>query len=80
MPDFEMAMRIKMKTELPMLIDPSHIGGSVQNVFTVMNQAKAYNFDGLMVEVHPTPRQALTDAKQQLTFRELGQLLAILKQ
>ena len=75
-PDFEMAMRIKEKTGLPMLLDPSHIGGSVKNVFRVVKDANKFDFDGLMVEVHPTPQTAQTDAKQQLTFQELDKLLA----
>lgn len=77
LPDFDMAMRIKESTGLPMLIDPSHIGGSVENVFTIVQQAADFNFDGLMVEVHPTPSNAQTDVKQQLTFQQLDELLMI---
>lgn len=79
MPDFEMAMRVKQISGLPMLLDPSHIGGSVDNVFKVVRQAVDYDFDGLMVEVHPCPTKAETDAKQQLTFKQLDQLLEGLK-
>lgn len=78
MPDFEMAMRVKEKTGLPMLIDPSHIGGSVENVFKVINMTEEFDFDGMMVEVHPKPIEAQSDAKQQLTFRELNSLLKII--
>ena len=77
LPDFEMAMRVKKKTGLPMLIDPSHIGGTVENVFLIMEKAKQYNFDGAMIEVHPEPKIAKSDAKQQLTFKELDKLLKI---
>ena len=78
LPDFEMAMRVKEKTGLPMLIDPSHIGGSVPNVFEVIKQTTNFSFDGMMVEVHPTPLEAKSDAKQQLTFGELNSLLKII--
>jgi 3-deoxy-D-arabino-heptulosonate 7-phosphate (DAHP) synthase len=79
LPDFDMAMRVKEATKLPMLLDPSHIGGSVENVFKSVEIAADFDFDGLMVEVHPTPSKAQTDAKQQLTFQELDRLLALNK-
>lgn len=74
-PDFEMAMRVKKETGLPMLIDPSHIGGSVENVFRVAKLSSRFDFDGAMIEVHPKPTEAQSDAKQQLTFEELKNLL-----
>jgi len=76
-PDMEMAMKIKKITDLPMVIDPSHIGGTVNNVFRVMKAAKKFDFDGMMIEVHPDPVHAKSDAKQQLTFTELDRLLKI---
>lgn len=73
-PDFEMAMRIKEKSKLPMLFDPSHIGGNVENVIRVAEDAAKQPFDGLIVEVHPEPKNALTDAKQQLTWKQFDKL------
>lgn len=78
-PDFEMAMKIKSLTGLSMVLDPSHIGGTVENVFLIMEKAKQYDFDGAMIEVHPKPIEAKSDAKQQLTFSELDKLLKIWK-
>ena len=78
LPDFEMAMRVKEKTSLPMLIDPSHIGGNINNVFKVIKQSANFDFDGIMVEAHPKPIEAQSDAKQQLTFKELNNLLKII--
>lgn len=75
-PDFEMAMRIKEKYNLPMLFDPSHSGGTVENVFRVAKEASKYNYDGLMAEVHPSPKNAITDAKQQVTWDEFDQILS----
>lgn len=75
MPDYEMSMRIKMTTGLPMVFDPSHTGGSVPNVRSLAKEASSYDFDGLMVEVHPDPANALTDAKQQLTWEQFDELV-----
>lgn len=79
-PDFEMAIDLKQKTGLPIVLDPSHIGGSVENVLKVAKEGVCYRkngtgFDGLLVEVHPNPTQAKTDSKQQLTWKELSCLL-----
>lgn len=75
LPDWEMAIKVKERTGLPMIIDPSHIGGSVENVFRIVEEAKKSPFDGLMVEVHPNPTVAKTDAKQQLSIDQLDELL-----
>jgi chorismate mutase len=63
--------------ELPLLCDPSHIAGQADLVSSVAHAAMMLYFDGLMVEVHPSPADALTDAHQQLTP---GQLLAMIKE
>lgn len=73
-PDFEMAMRIKEKYGVPMIFDPSHTGGNVENVLTIAKFAAEHPFDGLVVEVHPDPKNALTDAKQQLTWEQFDSL------
>lgn len=78
-PDFEMAMKIKNLTGLSMVLDPSHIGGTVENVLLIMKKATQYSFDGAMIEVHPKPVEAKSDAKQQLSFSELDKLLKIWK-
>lgn len=75
MPDYKMAMRIKMTTGRPMVFDPSHTGGSVPNVLKLAKEASSYDFDGVMVEVHPDPTNALTDAKQQLTWEQFDKLV-----
>lgn len=77
-PDWGMAMSVREKTHFPMIIDPSHIGGTVENVFRITKESTQYNFDGVMVEVHPNPKKAKTDAKQQLTCNQLDKLLKII--
>ncbi len=78
-PDFEMSMKLKTKTGLPILFDPSHTGGSVSNVFEMAKQAANHSFDGILVEVHPNPEAALTDAKQQLTWEQFDEMMKIFK-
>jgi len=78
LPDWEMAMRVKEKTGLPMLVDPSHIGGSRKNVWRILAEAAQFPFDGVMLEVHPNPDKAVTDAQQQLSIADLDQILQII--
>lgn len=74
-PDYKMTQKIKEEFGLPMLFDPSHTGGSVENVFRIAKEAKKHNLDGLIIEVHPDPKHAKTDAKQQLTWEEFDKLV-----
>lgn len=53
--------------DLPILCDPSHICGQTDLIPAVAQEAMDLLFDGLMVEVHPDPSTALSDAAQQLT-------------
>lgn len=78
-PDFEMSMKVKDKTGLPMIFDPSHVGGSVQKVFQATKEALNFDFDGFMVEVHPNPNEALTDQRQQLNPEEFTEWINQLK-
>lgn len=75
-PDYDMAMRIKDKTKISMIFDPSHTGGSVENVFNIQKEADNYMFNGSIIEVHPNPAVALTDAKQQLTWEQFDKLMS----
>ena len=61
--------------ELPILCDPSHIGGRREYLHTLMQTASDLGTDGFMVEVHPHPAEALTDKEQQVTAAELQQIL-----
>lgn len=79
LPNFEMAMEIKQKMDVPMLIDPSHIGGSQNKCLDIFKQSKAYDFDGALVEVHESPTRALTDSQQQLDFEKLQEFLELVK-
>lgn len=82
-PDFDMAMKLKNDEELesiPMIIDPSHIGGSQEKVLFIAKKAMEYEkdgkrFDGLVIEVHPKPEEAKSDAKQQLAWNQFDELM-----
>jgi 3-deoxy-7-phosphoheptulonate synthase len=58
---------IKGLSHLPVFIDPSHAAGKAQYVSPLSKAAIAAGADGLIVEVHPNPKCALSDAAQQLT-------------
>jgi len=60
---------------LPVIADPSHAAGSRDLVPPLVRAALAAGADGIMVEVHPDPRQALSDAAQALTFDDFERLV-----
>jgi len=75
-PDNEMSMRVKEKTGLKMILDLSHTAGDPQKVFDIAHEASRYDYDGIIVEVHPNPKEAWTDARQQITWAEFDNLMA----
>ena len=60
---------------LPLICDPSHICGKQKHIMAVAQQAMDFLFDGLMIEVHCSPRAALSDAQQQMTPAQYGRLI-----
>ncbi|HSR87416.1 MAG TPA: chorismate mutase [Pontiella sp.] len=65
--------------ELPILCDPSHICGKADLIAMVAQEAMDLLFDGLMVEVHPDPAHALSDAAQQLKPDQFFEMISGLK-
>jgi 3-deoxy-7-phosphoheptulonate synthase len=63
-------------THLPVIVDPSHATGKRWLVKPLAIGAVAVGADGVMVEVHPTPDDALSDAEQQLTLEQFRDLMA----
>jgi 3-deoxy-7-phosphoheptulonate synthase len=57
---------IKQKSHLPVIVDPSHATGLRELVGPMARAAAACGADGLMIEVHPDPPQALSDGQQSL--------------
>ena len=80
LPQWEMLIELKRQwPELPIICDPSHIAGESSYVGEIAQQSLDLNADGLMIEAHPNPPEALSDPRQQLTPAQLGQLLDALK-
>ena len=76
-PLWEIPMELhRLMPDLPLLCDPSHICGRRDLIAQVSQTALDLHFDGLMVEVHPSPADALTDASQQITPDELSDMLS----
>ena len=63
---------------LPIICDPSHIGGKRELIASISQQAMDLNFDGLIIESHCTPDKAWSDASQQITPEVLQLILETL--
>ena len=67
-PSWKLAIELMGRMpDLPLLCDPSHICGKAELIPAIAQEAMDLLFDGLMLEVHPDPSRALSDAGQQLT-------------
>lgn len=69
----------RLHPELPLIADPSHIAGSRDLIGHISQKALDLNYDGLIVEVHPNPDKALSDAQQQITPESLDRLIQMLQ-
>jgi len=75
-PKWQIPIELKrLVPELPLICDPSHIGGSRQFIEPLSQMALDLGIQGLMIESHIDPDHALSDAKQQLTPEELCRML-----
>lgn len=75
-PLWQIPLELKSKyPDLPLFGDPSHISGNREMIFEVSQKALDLGYDGLMIETHPNPDQALSDAAQQITPERLGEIL-----
>lgn len=72
--EIPIALRERMP-EIPLICDPSHISGRRDLLLEVSQKAMDLNFDGLMIETHPNPDEAWSDAKQQITALGLVELM-----
>lgn len=76
-PRWDIAIELKQRyPALCILCDPSHMGGRRELVSELSRQALTMGFDGLFVESHCCPDQALSDASQQLSPSTLLQMLS----
>ncbi len=66
---------VKELSHLPIIVDPSH-GTGVKSIISSMSKAAiAAGADGLIIEVHPDPQNALSDAQQQFNLKEFDNML-----
>jgi len=70
---------VKRFSHLPIIVDPSHAAGHYLLVPAIAKAAVAAGADGLLIEVHPNPKEALVDGLQSLTPSDFARLMAELR-
>jgi len=70
---------LKEYTNLPIVLDPSHAMGYAYGIADLSKACLAMGVDGLLIEVHPNPKEAKSDASQQLNYDEFRKLVGELK-
>lgn len=71
---------LKEHTNLPIIVDPSHAMGYRYGVADLSRASMAMGVEGLIIETHPNPKVALSDAAQQLNFESFSALHSSIKQ
>ncbi len=67
---------VRKRTHLPIVIDPSHASGNWRWVTPLTEAALSAGAQGVMVEIHPNPPEALCDGEQSLTFETFADLMS----
>ena len=70
---------LQERTNLPIVLDPSHAMGYAYGVPVLARACVAMGIDGLLIEAHPNPKVAKSDASQQLNHAEFKALLETLR-
>jgi 3-deoxy-7-phosphoheptulonate synthase len=73
--DLSAVPALKAVSHLPVIVDPSHGTGRSAFVAPMAKAAVAAGADGLMIEVHPDPENAVSDGAQSLTLEQFSQLM-----
>ncbi|MGE3757044.1 MAG: 3-deoxy-7-phosphoheptulonate synthase [Pseudobdellovibrionaceae bacterium] len=73
--DLNAVVFAKAKTTLPVIVDPSHAVGISELVTPLALASAAAGADGIIVEVHPRPKEALSDGFQALTFENFDTMM-----
>lgn len=74
-PEWQIPLDLKGEfPDLPLLLDPSHIGGKRDLIQSLCQKGLDLNYDGFMIETHPNPDEAWSDAKQQITPEALHRI------
>ncbi len=75
-PMWELVIELRrVISNIPILNDPSHIAGRRDLIHGIAQRAMDLGLDGLLVEAHPDPENAWSDAAQQVTPERLGEIL-----
>lgn len=75
-PMWEIPIELRRRyPQIPIIVDPSHMGGTRDLIYMLAQQAMDMGFEGLMIESHVNPDKAWSDAKQQVTPERLGEIL-----
>jgi chorismate mutase len=78
-PLWKIPMELKVKfPDLPLLCDPSHITGKRELIQQVCQKAMDLDYNGLIIETHPDPDKAWSDASQQVTPEKLSSIISSL--
>lgn len=64
---------------LPLILDPSHMGGRRELIFDLSQTGMDLNYDGLMIETHTDPDRAWSDAQQQITPQRFFEIISELQ-
>lgn len=79
LPQWHIPIELKRRyPNLPIICDPSHIGGKRDLIQPLSQQAMDLNFDGLIIETHCNPDCAWSDASQQVTPSRLKEIISAL--
>lgn len=77
-PCWSMAHQVRLaRPDIPMLLDPSHLSGDAAKVPVLLEKVRELGLDGAMVEVHCDPKEALSDAKQQIAPSQMSAALPL---
>ena len=77
--DIQAIPYIKKHSNLPIFVDPSHAAGNNYMIHSTSLAAVAAGCDGLMIEVHDRPDEALSDREQAITPNELAEIIKDIK-
>jgi len=67
---------VRERTHLPIIVDPSHACGTWRWIIPMTRASIAVGAQGVMVEVHPEPTEALSDGPQALKYERFGELMS----
>ena len=75
-PMWEIPIELRRRQpQIPIIVDPSHMGGTRELIYTLAQQGMDMGFEGLMIESHIDPDNAWSDSRQQVTPERLAEII-----